>query len=397
MSDVEFQGGRAIEQTEALGDAVDANENREAAKKAVRDAIAKASKPPSKVGGKLPDDSSNAHDDDDSKPAGKAHSGTKPRVEKPVKRVEPESSTEETDEEADESDEHEASKPDSDEDAQAVKRVLKNRAKIAKEKAAAAEEQRQWQTRLAQERAEIEHARRQIQEQAAYLQRLKSNPVEAVQQAGWDPEQFILDLAQSGTPEGKQAAQLRQMQEQLQQQKAWQENLVRQQQEQFRRAQEHQALQFRDSIEKQYLGRAMDAKLSPHTAAFYKGREAELISAGDIIAAQYRELTGKEAEVSDIAEYIEEQLAERAKGWYEQLRKEEAAKQELADQEEPEEAPEPPQGAKRRNASKTLTPGSGGERRALQKDLSGLDDEELKEVAKQNVRLAISKYKAPKA
>lgn len=397
MSDVEFQGGRALEQTESMADGADANENRDAARKAVKaaiDAETKKSKPRSESA-------------DDPSPKGSSPTGVHGSVKKvKVKDSGPkESSADEDDETAEGEGGHDGhdesskkSKADSDaddEDASAVKKVLKNRAKIAKEKAVAAEEQRKWQGEFQRQKAELDHQRSQLQQQYQYFEHLKKNPVEAVQQAGWDPESFILDIAESGTPEGKQKAQLRAMQAQIDQHKSWQENLVKAQQQAFHQAQQRQAIQFRDTVEQQFLGACMNEEKAPLTASFYKGREAALISEGDIIAAQYRELTGKEASVSDIAEYIEEQLAERANAWYEHKRKAQASQQDEED--ESVAVVEPPAGAKRKS-SKTLTPDHGsGERRALTKDLTGLDDEELKEIAKQNVRLAISKYKAPKA
>lgn len=388
MSEVEFVGGHAVEQTEETHSDVPENENREAAKKAVREALAAESKAKKK-------ESKEDSEETESRPA-----------KKPVKEVGPAETDDQEDPSEEDVEEPKPKKkdehPDKDEDEESLRKVLKNRQKIAKEKAKAAEESQRQYAQLAQKEAQLRQLETQLQEQARNFQRLRDNPVEAVRQAGWDPEAFILDLAQSGTPEGQQAAQLRQMNQQIQEQKAFNERLI-EQQRQFAQQQREQAeVNHRNSIEGRFLKAAFgDEKKTPHITSFYKGREAALIFEGDVIAANYRQLTGKECEPEDIAEYLEEQLASSATAWYEAkqkqaeaLRKQKEAEEEQEDVEVVEEV-RPASGVKRK-ANKTLSNSDSSERRSIKKNLADLDDEELKEVAKQNVRLAISKARAPR-
>lgn len=387
MSDVEFVNGHAAYQNEAFDAGESGNENREAAKKAVEAAI--------KAEGKKEKAPAKEAEATEPKKAQAKVSSPKPRVDKSVDDVEASDTDGETEDEPD-SKPKKSSHAEDDDDAEGLRKVLKNRARIAKEKASAAQENQRQQADFNRRKAELDHYAQQLQEQAKHFERLRTNPVEAVRQAGYDPEEFILNLAESGTPEGRQKAQLAAMQAQIDQSKQWQEAQLHAQRQHYERAQYQQAVDYRGSIEKQFLGAAMDEAKAPHTVSFYKGREAALISEGDIIAAQYRELTGKEASVSDIAEYIEEQLAERAKAWYDSHRK---AQEQALEQEDPEGSAvvEVQSSGAKRKVTKTLSPEtSGSERRALTKDLKNLDDEELKEVAKQNVRLALSKHRAPK-
>jgi hypothetical protein len=358
----EFVGGIAHEQTEEMDVGGAENPNRDAAVEAVKKAMGKAKAAAPK---------------EDAEEAPEA-------AEAPAKGR--------SARDADASAKAEAKeKPAEEEDEYALKKVLATRQKVAEKKKAEADELRVYQEQIQRERQELDHQRRQMQAEMARIQKLKTDPVSAVREAGYDPEQFILDLARSGTPEGQAEARLRQMQEQIQQQEQFRQQLMQQQQNYLRQQQEQQERNHRYTVEQQFLESAMDDKRAPHTAAFYKGREAALISEGDLIAIQYRQLTGREATPAQIAEYIEESLAERAKAWYESVAKQNTSSPEVGDEDD---VAEPvAKGVKK--AGKTLNPDSTGERRSLSSRYADMDEEERIETAKAEVRKALNKYRRP--
>ncbi len=200
-----------------------------------------------------------------------------------------------------------------------------------------------------------------------------------------------MNLAQDGTPEGKQAALLRGLQEQIRAQQEWQKSFQAQQQQAYEQHQRRIAVQARESVENEFIGHAYSEK-QPLIKSFYKGREAALIAEGDIIANQYRHLTGgREATTAELAAFIEEELAERAKLWYEETYKANLKNQELDSEEEAEDEEEEvkPKSSGVKKSGRTLGSGS-NERRALSKKIEDLDDEERHEAAKLAVKQAMA-------
>lgn len=387
MSDtdnVQFVGGVAVEQTDGSAIEEGGNENREAAKAAVRKALGGAKKAPKEA----------------------------PEAKEPSEAKEPQEADKEEEEDKASEDEDEAPKSkakkkdedeDLDPDKASLKQVLKHREKIAKAKAdqskAWREEQAQLQAQISQQRQMLQQEQMRVQQEMAKLQKLRSDPAAAVRENGWDPEEFILNLAQSGTPEGKQQAQMRMMQQQLQEQAQWREQMLQAQQRAAEEAQHRQAAEYRTHVERTFLKSALDEKKYPHIAEMYKGREAALVSEGDIIAAQFRHLTGREADfATDIPDYIEEVLAERAKAWYDKFGKSKYGSQQVDESAEEESASEVENRTSgRKPIGKTLNPDSSGERRALSRIDKDLDGDERIELARAEVRKALNRYsKKPK-
>lgn len=404
MSEVEFHNGHAVEQ-HTEGEDSSPNENREAAKKAVADAIKAAEgKEPKKPksASKPPPVNEDEADDEDEGEAGKVtkakhDSAPKSGVKKPVKDVEAGNASEDASDPANEEESTDA------EDAEGahkknlsdLRKVLDGRSKAAKEKAKAAEARDKAQRELIERKAALDYQEQQLRQQAQFYENLRKSPVEAIQHAGWDPESLILDLAQHGTPEAKAEARMRMLEQRLEQEAQWKQQFMQQVAQAQEQRKYEQQVTHRQSVEDRFLKIVTDPKKSPHTAAFYKGREAALISEGDIIAAQYQQLTGKVAEPEDVAEYIEEQMASLAKAWYDSK----SPKQEEAEDDDSDESTEQSVGEKRstKKMPKTLNgDGKGSERRALQKNLSDLDEDELRQVAKDNVKVALAKHRSPR-
>lgn len=371
---VTFVGGRAVEQHDA-GDTPDGAHGDElaAAKEAVRKALAKEA---GEEGAKT---AKKSKDSDAYTPPGMKRGKSDDEEAPASEKAKPKAKAKEGpgDEPAEDS-----------EEAKAVKHVLKQREKLAKAKQQQNNEFQQQQQQLQQQWAQIQAENARIQREKERLLALKKDPARAVREAGWDPEEFILDLARDGTPEGQQARLLRELKEQQAQMLQWKEEQAQAQRQAQEQYQMQRMVQARQNIEKTFTDGAMNGEKYPHLAAFYKGREHALIAEGDLVAAQYREASGgNECSLEQIADYIEEQLAERANAWYESK----SASKKLANGAQEVAAPEgkgkPAQGGSR---GKALTGSVASERRALGRDLSDLDGEERLLAAREAVKVAMS-------
>ncbi len=387
---VTFVGGKAVEQTEGLDSNLEQDE-RTAAKEAVRKAIEAA-------GDESAEDAKSSKAKDPFKPSGtKSEADEKeekdsppergpdgkflPRDGKPADKGEKPKPPADAKEESDEP---------LDLDKASVKQLLKQRERVAAMKRDAKDEiskaqqefqaqQRQlyqMQQQYAQERAQLERERRN-------WQAIKSDPARAIREGGYDPEQFILDLAQEGTPEGQARRQQKEIQSQLAEIKAWREEQAQAQYRQQQQWQQQQVVQARQSAVKDFVSLGLNEEKYPHVANFYAGQERALVAFGDLAAEEYRNLSGgKEGSYADILDYIEDQLAERANTWYSKKQKG-ATSGQKADTQQTTEKP--------KSKGKTLNPESSGERRAhSSKALLDLDGDERLEAAKQAVARAMA-------
>ncbi len=388
MSDesvVTFVGGKAVEQTEALDSNLETDE-REAAKAAVRKAIQDAgdeSADDAKSGKSRASGNKELQASDDEDVAPKREVPTErgpdgkflPRDGKP---------TEKKPDGADDNGEE------LDLDKATVKQLLKQRERIAAIKREGKDEiskaQRdfqnqqqqfqQMQQQFAQERAQLEKERKS-------WQAIKSDPARAIREGGYDPEQFIMDLAQEGTPEGQAKRQHRELQAQLAEIKQWREEQAQAQQRQQYQAQQYQQAKARQDAVQGFVKLGLDEEKYPHVANFYQGQERALVAFGDLAAEEYRHLSnGKEGSFEDILDYIEDQLAEKANNWYSKKQKG-GQRSDTQTQEKP------------KSKGKTLSPEASGERRSHAKNvLADLDGDERLEAAKQAVAVAMAKSRS---
>ncbi len=255
-----------------------------------------------------------------------------------------------------------------------MKRDAKDEVSKAREAFQAEQNQfRQLQQQMARERAQLEHERKS-------WQAIKSDPARAIREGGYDPEQFILDLAQEGTPEGQAKRQQREIQAQLAEIKAWREEQANAQRTQQRQYQQQQAVQARQSAVQDFVKLGLNEDKYPHVANFYSGRERALVAEGDLTAEEYRHLSnGKEGSFEDILDYLEDQLADKAKAWYSKQGKGNQKADTQITQEKP------------KSKGKTLSPESSGERRSHTRNaLLDLDGDERLEAAKQAVARAMA-------
>ncbi len=267
--------------------------------------------------------------------------------------------------------------------ASALRKALSERKEVAKFKKEAADQ-------LEKERAEVRQIHQRVLAQEKQLKAeqekialYRKDPMRAIRENGYtDPEDFILRIAQEGTPEGQAAKANRDLLERLERAEAWQKTELESRQRQAEEAQLHQQRANRQQIERSFL-----AEASKHSALveMYKGHEVGLIAEADVIAEQYRAATGQEATFAELAEYI----AERTERWYKTRSSKNGANTGIAQtsQADVSSAGRPTQGGatgKKRPMSAT-----GSERRTLGTDFADLDGDERLEAAKTAVRAAI--------
>ncbi len=269
-----------------------------------------------------------------------------------------------------------------DDDAETLKRTLRERKQVAAIKAQQAQEYQRQTQQLQQFQAQLQAQARQIEQEKARLARLRSDPAQAIRDNGWDPESFILDVAQEGTPEGQERRRQRAMEAKLKEFDDWKASLAKQAEEQEQASKRQQATQYRQQVEDEYLKIAMDEERHPFVASLYKDNETGLIALGDDIAEKYRRLTGKEASFSDIAEYLEERTAL----WYKSRvgNQNPTASQQVA---APVTQGRPTQGSA---TGRTLSPNGSSERRTLGMNLKDLDGDERREAAMEAVKHALN-------
>lgn len=401
MSEVEapevtFVGGRAIEQSEGLDSNLEPDE-RDAAKEAVRKAIQEAGESSAKEAKsgraqdpyKPPGAKSEKDSGKDSEEKGASDTperGTDGKfLPKNPSGGSKDSKANVPARPAEGSEEEEL-----DFDKASVKQLLKAREKVAAIKREAKDEsskrEAEFQAReqaFQRQQAQFAQAQAQLRQQYESLQALKKDPARAIRELGQDPEEFILNLAQEGTPEGQAKRQYRELQQKLDQMEQWKAAQERQTQERLKQAHEQQVAQGRQNAIQQFVNLGMDEEKYPHTASAFKGKEKVLVAWGDLAAEEYRTLSrGREGSLEDILDYIEDQLAETGNTWYSKRGNAPSKSQKV------EETPKP------KSKGKTLNPTDSGERRTLTpKSLRDLDGDERLEAARQAVSVALANSK----
>lgn len=188
-------------------------------------------------------------------------------------------------------------------DAKGIAKVLKQREKAnaAREEAKKAGDEAR--TALAEAKAVREAAAAAKKEAEAFLDLLRRNPIEAIKKAGWDPDDLVLNLRDSGTPGS--AAQREQLA--LRQEMAELKASLRERDAQAeRRAAEAQ----RQEAERGFLAIALDAEKFPALSHVYGKRQHLLIAEATRIAEAYHQRTGQYATWGELAEYIDSEHAD---------------------------------------------------------------------------------------
>lgn len=267
-----------------------------------------------------------------------------------------------------------------------LKKALAERKEVARFKKEAADQ-------LERERQEVRQIHQRLRAQEAEIAKreekmamFRKDPVRAIRENGWDnPEEFILDIARDGTPEGQQARAHRELLDRLDRAEQWQKQELESRRQQAEQQEEHAKRANRESIERNFL---TEASKHECLVGMYKGHEVELICQADIVAEKYRNATGKEATFGEIAEY----LAERHEKWYTSRSSKNDASASIAQDSQQRVAADigagrPTQGSA--TGKKRPTSAASSERRSLGTNFADLDGDERLEAAKTAVRAAI--------
>lgn len=273
-----------------------------------------------------------------------------------------------------------AKKDEEDEDASALRKALTGRREQAKAQQQAKAEIEQMREETRQFYRQLQAEKQQLAQEKARIEMLKKDPIRAIRENGWDPEEFIFDIASDGTPEGQARRQQRELQQQIAELKEWKRQQAEAVESRQKEQAELQKRSFRQNVEREFLNTAFNESAHPHLSSFYKGHEVGLIAEADVVAEQYRNVTGQEATFKEIAEYLEE----RAAKWYKSM----SGAKDMP----PVTQGSPTQGSATgagKLPAKSLSPNGSGERRALGNSFADLDGEDRLEAAKTAVRAAI--------
>lgn len=234
--------------------------------------------------------------------------------------------------------------------------------------------------------AQVTEAQEQVRRQLEQIRNFQRDPAAAIKAAGVDPEEFILNLAKEGTPEGKVERENRELKERLAKLEGrWTEEEQKRQEAQ-KRYQQQQIMAYRQEATKAFVNTAMNEEKYPLVSTIFKDNPQGLIALGDLTAEEYRNLTQKEGTYEEILDYLEEDFADKAKSWYNKVN---GSQGKTANVQKPVVQSKKPTV---KSKGKTLSPDISGERRALQpkKNLKDLDEDERKLVARQAVAAALA-------
>ena len=273
-------------------------------------------------------------------------------------------------------------KKEADDDTSALRKVLDERKSIAKYKREANEQLEKDRSDVRRVHAQVQAQQRENEAERARFASYRKDPLRLARESGYaNPEDYILEMAQEGTPEGQAKRANRDLLERLDRAEQWQKQELAQREQNARRQQEDQSRSHREQVERSFLEEA-----SKHEAlvSMYKGHEVGLIAEADVIAEQYRRATGQEATFAELAEYI----AERTEKWYKnRSSKNQASPEATAAQSAASSSGRPTQGSA--TGKKSLSPAGSAERRSLGNSFADLDGDERLAAAKTAVRAAI--------
>lgn len=156
-------------------------------------------------------------------------------------------------------------------------------------------------------RAEAESQLAKLKEQSAFLEQLRSNPVEALRAMGIAPEDAITRIAREGTPEGELDRWKEAQSKELLELRRWREN----QEATYKKQQEQMSMQAeqqrRSNIENTYLTSIKDESKYPNTLMLWGDDRGELLTKGHWAADVARDALGRAATLDEICEFLEEQ------------------------------------------------------------------------------------------
>lgn len=195
--------------------------------------------------------------------------------------------------------------PEAEPDAKGIAKILKQREKAndAREEARKAAEEAKAAVAEAKEARETAAAMKK--EAEAFLQTLRRDPIAAIRAAGWDPDELVLNLRDSGTPGASaQREQLALKQELAELRDALKQREAREREAEERRGQETARARAHEA-EQGFLKVALDAEKFPALSHVYGKRPHLLVAEATRVAETYHARTGQYATWNEIAEYLD--------------------------------------------------------------------------------------------
>ncbi len=253
-----------------------------------------------------------------------------------------------------------------------VSKILRERERANEEKQSLKSEREE----VAKLRAEIAADREEVTRERAKYAALKSDPVRAIREAGWDPEELVMALAKETTSEGALARKIRLQQEAIDAQQAkiktWDEQIEAQGKAQAQQAEKARA----DATEKGFLAVALNAEKFPALARLKGRRERVLLDEAHEVAREYHRRTGEWASHDDLAEYLQSE--------WQSLMSPQESSQKLASA-SGKQASQPKAGT----SSRSITTSQASERRSVSVDPDEMDEDERRAAAREAVRKAV--------
>lgn len=186
---------------------------------------------------------------------------------------------------------------------------VKRREVLQAERAKAKEEHDFLTSSAQQELAKVRAAAAEVQQQKAWYESLRSDPIRAIRELGIDAEDFLMQLAGAASPEEKARQEKAKEETRIEKLERMLADRTRQEQEQAQAREWQQQTVARETAIQQFSAIAFAEEKHPHLVALYEDRPKELIKVADSIAFTYRQRTGLEATFEELAEYLESEAA----------------------------------------------------------------------------------------
>lgn len=186
---------------------------------------------------------------------------------------------------------------------------VKRREVLQAERAKAKEEHDFLTSSAQQELAKVRAAAAEVQQQKAWYESLRSDPIRAIRELGIDAEDFLMQLAGAASPEEKARQEKAKEETRIEKLERMLAERTRQEQEQAQAHERQQQAVARETAIQQFSAIAFAEEKHPHLVALYEDRPQELIKVADSIAFTYRQRTGLEATFEELAEYLESEAA----------------------------------------------------------------------------------------
>lgn len=183
----------------------------------------------------------------------------------------------------------------------------KLRARTAEHKAreAARQELEAERQKFLKEQSEIERHKSELKKQSEFLEQLRKNPAAAVRAIGMEPEKFIMDLANDGTPESQAEKRFAELAQQQQELRSLIEQAQKAEQEAIQKSQQAAVQAHVRQAEQKFVELTQKSFPTLHTR--FSDHPDLLVKWGNDVAEYIHAATGKErVPHEDVAEFLQE-------------------------------------------------------------------------------------------